>query len=100
MTEVLSSMPKNHPRRARIMEGYQKMMKALLQYQAKDGVWHQLIDHPESYPETSSTGMFTFAMITGVKHGWLNKKTYGEAARKGWLGMVSYIEPNDDIRNV
>src|ERR1700730_8646984 len=86
--------------RAHIMESYQKMMKALLQYQGKDGVWHQLLDHPESYPETSCTGMFTFAMITGVKHGWLDKKTYGKTARKGWLGLVSYIQPNGDIRNV
>ena len=36
MAELLSSLPKNHPRRARIMQGYQKMMKALLQYQGKD----------------------------------------------------------------
>ncbi len=100
MAEVLRSLPQNHPQRARIMEGYLKMMKALLQYQGKDGVWHQLLDHPESYPETSCTGMFTFAMITGVKNGWLDKKTYGRAARKGWLGLVSYIEPNGDIRNV
>ena len=63
-------------------------------------MWHQLIDHPESYQETSCTGMFTFAMITGVKNGWLDKKTYAPAARKGWLGLVSYIDPNGDIRNV
>ena len=100
MAEVLSSLPPNHPQRARIMEGYLKMMKALLKYQGKDGVWHQLLDHPESYPETSCTGMFTFAMITGVKKGWLDKKTYGRAARQGWLGLVSYIEPNGDVRNV
>jgi rhamnogalacturonyl hydrolase YesR len=100
MAEVLSSLPQNHPQRARIMEGYLKMMKALLPYQGKDGVWHQLLDHPESYSETSCTGMFTFAMITGVKHGWLDKKAYGKAARKGWLGLVSNIEPNGDIRNV
>jgi rhamnogalacturonyl hydrolase YesR len=100
MTEMLSSLPKKHPQYARIMSGYQKMMKSLLQYQGSDGVWHQLIDHPESYPETSSTAMFTFAMITGVKNGWLDKKTYAPAARKGWLGLVSYLEPNGDIRNV
>ncbi len=100
MTEILTSLPKNHPQRARILASYQKMMKSLLQYQDKDGMWHQLIDHPESYPETSSTGMFTFAMITGVKNGWLDTKTYAPAARKGWLGLVSYIEPNGDIRNV
>src|SRR5882724_7800167 len=100
MAEMLRTLPENHPRRARIMESYRKMMKSLLQYQGKDGVWHQLIDHPESYPETSSTGMFTFAMITGVKNGWLDKKTYGKAARKGWLGLISYLEPNGDLRNV
>ena len=58
----------------------------LLKYQAADGTWKQLIDHPESWAETSSTGMFTFAMITGVKNGWLDEKTYGPAARKAWLG--------------
>jgi rhamnogalacturonyl hydrolase YesR len=100
MAEMLRSLPENHPRRARIMESYRKMMKALLQYQGKDGVWRQLIDHPESWPETSSTGMFTFAMITGVKNGWLDEKTYGKAARKGWLGMINYLEPNGDLRNV
>jgi unsaturated rhamnogalacturonyl hydrolase len=100
MAELLSSLPQNHPQRARIMDGYRRMMQGLLKYQGKDGVWHQLIDHPESYPETSSTGMFTFAMITGVQKGWLDNKTYARAARTGWLGLVSYLEPNGDLRNV
>ncbi len=100
MTELLRSLPANHPRRARIMEGYRKMMTALLKYQGSDGMWRQLIDHPEAWPETSSTGMFTFAMVTGVKNGWLDKRTYAPAARKGWLGLVNYIEPNGDIREV
>jgi unsaturated rhamnogalacturonyl hydrolase len=100
MSELLSSLPQNHPQRARIMDGYLKMMKGLLPYQDKDGMWHQLIDHPESYPESSCTGMFTFAMITGVKKGWLDGKTYAPAARKGWLALISYLEPNGDIRNV
>jgi len=100
MTELLRSLPGNHPQRARIMEGYKKMMAALLKYQGSDGMWRQLIDHPEAWPETSSTGMFTFAMITGVKNGWLDKKNYAAAARKGWLGLISYIEPNGDIRDV
>ncbi len=100
MTEMLRSLPKNHPKRARILDGYRKMMTALLKYQASDGMWRQLIDHPEAWPETSSTGMFTFAMVTGVKNGWLDKKTYAPAARKAWLALLTYMEPNGDIRNV
>jgi rhamnogalacturonyl hydrolase YesR len=100
MTELLSSLPQNHPKRARIMDAYLKMMKALLQYQDKDGMWHQLLDHPESFPETSCTGMFTFALVTGVRKGWLDEKTYAPAARKGWLALITYLQPNGDVRNV
>ena len=87
MAELLSDLPKNHPKRARIMEGYHTMMASLLKYQDADGMWHQLIDHPESYQESSCTAMFTYAMITGVKKGWLKDKAYAQAARKGWLGV-------------
>jgi len=100
MTEMLRSLPKNHRKRARILDGYRKMMAALLKYQASDGMWRQLIDHPASWPETSSTGMFTFAMVTGVKNGWLPTKTYAPAARKAWLALLTYLEPNGDISNV
>ena len=100
MSEMLRSLPENHPKRARILEGCQKMMAALLQYQAADGMWHQLIDHPESFEETSCTGMFTFAMITGVRNGWLDEKTYGPAARKGWLALVQRINDQSEIRDV
>jgi rhamnogalacturonyl hydrolase YesR len=100
MAEILRSLPANHPQRARILKGYRTMMQSLLRYQDKDGMWRQLIDHPESWPETSSTGMFTFAMITGVKNGWLDRKTYAPAARKAWLALITYLEPNGDIRNV
>jgi rhamnogalacturonyl hydrolase YesR len=36
-------------------------------------MWRQLVDDesPRNWPETSSTGMFTFALVTGVKNGWL-----------------------------
>lgn len=100
MAELLRSLPANHPQRARIMEGYRNTMASLLKYQGKDGMWRQLLDHPEAWPESSCTAMFTFAMITGVKNGWLDEKRYGRAARKGWLGLVSYLDPNSDLKNV
>jgi len=100
MAEILRSLPPNHPRRERILEGYRKMMKSLLEFQGKDGMWRQLIDHPEAWPETSSTGMFAFAMITGVKNGWLDASVYGPAARRAWLALVGYIDQNADVTAV
>jgi unsaturated rhamnogalacturonyl hydrolase len=100
MAELLRSLPANNPQRARIMAGYQAMMKSLIGLQAPDGMWRQLLDHPEAWPESSSTGMFTFAMITGVKNEWLDEKTYGPAARKGWLALVAHLDANADMTDV
>jgi unsaturated rhamnogalacturonyl hydrolase len=98
--ELLRSLPEDHQDRARIMAGYKKMMATLLKHQDQNGMWRQLIDHPESWPETSCTGMFTFALVTGVKQGWLDAATYGPAARKAWLGVIKYINEDADIREV
>src|SRR5208283_5200860 len=100
MAELLSSLPKDHPRRARILDGYLKMMKSLIEFPGTDGMWRQLIDRPDSWPETSSTGMFTFAMVTGVKNGWLDAAIYGPVARRAWLALVGYIDQNADITSV
>jgi rhamnogalacturonyl hydrolase YesR len=100
MAEMLRDLPANHPERAHILAAYRKMMAALLRYQGKDGMWRQLIDHDEAWPETSSSAMFTFAMITGVKNGWLDAATYGPAARKAWIAVAGYIDQNDDVTNV
>jgi len=100
MAEMLRDLPQDHPQRKRIMEGYRAMMSALLKYQGKDGMWRQLIDHDEAWPESSGSAMFTFALVTGVKNGWLDAATYGPAARRAWIAVVGYIDQNQDITNV
>ena len=100
MTELLMALPENHPTRPRIMDGFQKMMATLLGYQDADGMWHQIVDDPNAWKETSCTGMFTFAFITGVKNGWLDAKTYTPAARKGWIALCSYINEDGDVTDI
>jgi rhamnogalacturonyl hydrolase YesR len=100
MAEMLKILPEDNPHRPIIEAAYKKMMSTLLRYQAYDGMWGQIIDDPNSWKETSSTAMFTYAMITGVKNGWLDKKIYGAAARKAWLSLLTYLNEDYNIRNV
>lgn len=100
MTELLKALPKNNPDRKRIMEGYLTMMHSLKNYQGKDGMWNQLIDQPDCWAETSGSAMFAYAIITGVKQGWLEKKEYAPVARKAWLALVPYINAEGDVREV
>ena len=82
------------------MKGYKTMMASLLRYQGKDGMWRELIDHEEAWPESSSSAMFAFAMITGVKNGWLDASAYGPAARRGWIAVIGYIDQNSNLTSV
>jgi rhamnogalacturonyl hydrolase YesR len=100
MTEMLTSLPENHPQRTAILESYRKMLAALLPYQTAEGMWRQVIDQEDFWAESSGTGMFTFAMVTGVKQGWLDASTYAPAARKAWLALVSYLDESANIREV
>lgn len=100
MTELLRYLPKDNKDRPRILKGYLTMMKSLKEHQAPSGMWNQLIDDPQCWAETSGTAMFTYAMITGVKQGWLDKQEYAPVARKAWMAMVPYINENGAVREV
>jgi rhamnogalacturonyl hydrolase YesR len=100
MAELLRELPAGHRHRKFVLAAYRKMMAALLAHQAESGMWRQLIDHPESWEESSASAMFTYAFISGVKNGWLPAETYGPAARKAWIALVGYLTPEGLLREV
>lgn len=100
MTDLLKVLPKDNRDRESIEKAYKLMMETLLSYQAEDGMWRQLVDDENSWKETSASAMFTYAMIVGVKNRWLDEVKYGTAARKAWLSLLTYLNDDDNIRNV
>lgn len=100
MTKLLSDLPDDNPDKPRILKEYVKMMQTLKQYKNKDGLWNQLIDEPAAWSETSSTAMFTYAMVTGVKKGWLDADEFVPVVRKAWIGLVGYITLRGDVAEV
>jgi rhamnogalacturonyl hydrolase YesR len=76
------------------------MMRALLQYQAEDGMWRQLINKADSWKETSSTAMFGYAISTGVKGGLLPQPEFTQAYQKAWLALVKYVNVDGKVSEV
>lgn len=102
MAEMLSIMPADHPQRAAILEGYRRMMAGLLKYQAKDGMWRELVDIDDSgnWDETSGSGMFIFSMAMGVRYGWLPEETYKEAVKRGWIALSEHMSEDGKVGEV
>jgi rhamnogalacturonyl hydrolase YesR len=100
MAEMLLALPKNHRGREELLAVYRRQMKGLLKFQHESGAWRQLIDHPDSWVETSGTSMFVFAMSTGVERGWLAEKPYRAAAERGWLALASHVDEQGRLNEV
>jgi rhamnogalacturonyl hydrolase YesR len=100
MAELLRSLPPDHPHHARILAAFRQMMSSLLRYQSESGLWRQLIDRETLWTETSSSAMFTFAIVTGVRQGWLDERSYAPAARRAWLALVASLDADGGLRDV
>jgi rhamnogalacturonyl hydrolase YesR len=95
MTEVLLAIPSDHPQRAQLLGKYQAMMAGLVEYQGESGMWYQVLNmgsDPRNWYESSCTGMFIFALATGVREGWLPEEPYKEAALDGWAALANYVD--------
>jgi unsaturated rhamnogalacturonyl hydrolase len=99
MAEILADLPESHPQRARILEGYLKMMAALKKFQDDKGAWNQLIDDPKAWSESSCTGMFTFAIAQGVRHHWLDD-SYKDTAKRGWIAVTNFLDKDANMTEV
>ena len=99
MTQLLQHAPADVPGRNRVLEGFRKMMKALLAARRPDGLWAQLVGDPQAWPETSASGMFAFAFAVGEQEGWLGP-CYGDAARKAYRSLLSYLDEHGNVREV
>ncbi|RKD90344.1 glycoside hydrolase family 88/105 protein [Mangrovibacterium diazotrophicum] len=100
MTELLKALPEDNLNRDVILDAYLKMMKSLKEHQGKNGLWNQLVDHPDFWTETSGSAMFTYALITGLQRGWLDEAEYGQVVEKAWNAMTKYINDKGEVREV
>jgi unsaturated rhamnogalacturonyl hydrolase len=99
MAEIIRDLPDDHPQRDAIFAGYKEMMDALLanqipQGQAGAGLWKQVVDSADArnWPETSGSAMFAYALVSGVRRGWLDVEVYGPPARDAWIGLVEMFD--------
>ena len=99
MTEVLDTIPVEYPGRDLLLAAYQGFAEAIVEHQGTSGMWHQLLDHPESYEETSCTGMFIYALARGVQRGWLDE-SYISVVERGHAGLSRIISLTGGIDNI
>ncbi len=97
--ELLEWLPADHPGRKELLAAFANHMSGIHDCQDAAGGWHQVLDHPESWIETSCTGMFVYGLARGVNEGWLDE-SFASSARKGWDALAAKVTPTGDIMDV
>jgi unsaturated rhamnogalacturonyl hydrolase len=98
--ELLDLLPEDHPDRDALIKILRAHAEGVATVQSGLGLWHQMLDRPDSYLETSCTAMFTYSMAKGVNRGWLSAAQYAPVANAGWIGVTSRISPEGKIDGV
>ena len=72
---------------------------SLKQHQDASGLWHTLIDDPQSYLEASATAGFAYGLMKSVRKRYLGPE-YRETAERAMRGVVEKISPEGELTQV
>ena len=100
LTEVLKTLPAEQKKYRKFYEDlFIEMSARLVELQDEQGYWHASLLDEKNFvdPETSSTGLITYALAYGVNHGMLDKATYMPFIEKGWKALVRSVDTEGKV---
>ena len=90
LSELLAVLPEDHKDRPALLSFFSQLCTGYLALQGSRGLWHQVLNRPDAYEETSCTAMFTYAFSRAVRFGWVSDELSAKllvAAKKAWKGL-------------
>ena len=88
LTDILEKLPESFEGREEIMALYREFTESIVSLQDNDGLWHQVLNRPDSYSETSCTAMFMLGLSRGIKNKWICEN-YKANVLKAYEGLIS-----------
>lgn len=74
-------------------------INALCAVQDKSGLWHQLLDDPSSFLETSASAIFTYCLAHAICEGWIDPIAYGAQTLLAWNAISTQINERGQVEN-
>lgn len=82
-----------------ITDAYKAQVKALKNLQSKSGLWHTVLDDPDSYEEVSGSAAITAGIFRGVQMGILSDD-YLECANRALAAILDNVADDGTVLNV
>lgn len=97
--EFLAILPEDGPVRRVLAEALKRQVEALAGYQGENGMWHTLVDDPDSYVEASATCGFAYGILKAVEDGLIDP-SYRSVALKALPAVLDCISEEGVVHQV
>lgn len=100
LAEILKTLPAGDKKyRPYYLQLFREMSDRVAELQCEDGFWRTSMLDIETYPdpETSSTGLFVYALAYGINQGYLPKDKFLPVVIKGWKALVASVDTGGKV---
>lgn len=84
---------------AYLLSTLEQQVRALQSCQDASGLWHTILDRPDTYLETSASSAFAYGILKAVREGKLDA-SYEEIGLKAAQGVLNKIDPDGTVQGV
>ncbi|WP_233971032.1 beta-galactosidase BglB [Pectobacterium versatile] len=95
----LLDLPEHNATRRFLLQVLESQIEALAKYQDDSGLWHTLIDDPNSYLESSATAGFAYGILKAVRKRYVDP-SYAEVAEKAIRGVINHVNKDGELTQV
>lgn len=89
--ELLEIAPEDLPEREELLEILHKQLEALSKVQDPSGLWRTVLNHEETYLETSVTAGVAYGVMKGIRLGMVDPK-FRDMSERAFSAMVDKID--------
>ncbi|RXZ76632.1 glycoside hydrolase family 105 protein [Paenibacillaceae bacterium] len=82
-----------------MLTSLERQVRKLAELQAASGMWHTLLDDPDSYEETSATAGFAYGILKAVRMGYISEQ-YRECGMKALQAVIGCIDEQGAVQGV
>lgn len=102
-SSLLAAGRKDYPQydadRDFVLDLLRQHIDGLCARQDKTGFWHQLLNDPTSYLETSATAIYTYCLAHAICEGWIDALAYGAQTLLAWNAVSTQINQQGQVEN-
>jgi rhamnogalacturonyl hydrolase YesR/lysophospholipase L1-like esterase len=97
MVELLEVLPADHPGYGDVLDLLRRHIRGLANTQSSEGFWHQLLDRPDAYLETSATAIYTYSIARAINRGYVDGKVYGPMVCLAWNAVATKVNGQGQV---